>query len=78
MEELEKILLEMIKNIELKSEIHHNYDPYKDEWTDDKYYYDPYQSGFTVKSFAIQGHIFNKLIPIINKVLKENNLENED
>lgn len=68
-----RLIYTIIKDIKLKEkkEMVYGYHGSRkgDEW-EATYYYDPYRNEWTVKDFAIQGHIIKELSPIINDIIK--------
>ena len=75
MTELERIISELVKTAELQSENRIG-DGYhgssKGETIPYTVWYEPYYRKWTTKEIAMRGYLISKLMPIINKCIKEN------
>jgi|VirMetMinimDraft_7_1064189.scaffolds.fasta_scaffold67100_2 hypothetical protein len=73
-----KIITELLKDIRLDERSEHGYGYHgsiKGDRIDYTLYYDKYRCQWTTdKNRALQGVIFDKLVPIINEIIEENKL----
>jgi hypothetical protein len=73
--DLEATILEILKNVVLESKTKKGFGYHgslKSEEIPYTVYWDPFYRNWASKDAALKGHILNELIPIISKVIKEN------